>query len=59
MIKEKWTKEKVMPEIKMLGQYIKCCIVESMIDDLRSNSLSKEKVMKVAATMEAMGLKIK
>jgi len=56
MIKEKWTKEKAMPEIETLGQYIKCCVVESMIDDLRNNSLNKEKAIEIAAMMEAMGL---
>lgn len=46
----------MVSEFNLFGQYIKCCIIEDMIQDIKDTKLNKTKVYEILATLQEVGM---
>ncbi len=57
MLTKKQTKAEAFSELDLFGQYIKCCILEDIIEDIKKTRLNSAKLNEIAIILQAMGMK--
>jgi len=53
---KKRIKTEILSELDLFGKYIKCCIVEGMIEDIKSKRLDSAKLNEISIILRAMGM---